>query len=83
MKSAEIETAYVGFRDVVVLDSSPDNISVCAGIISQDFQTPLSHINVLARNRGTPNMGLRGAFDNPTLRALDGKWVRFVVGAFE
>ena len=83
VKSAEIETDYVGFRDVVVLDSSPDNISVCAGIISGDFQTPLSHINVLARNRGTPNMGLRNAFDDPALRALDGKWVRFVVGAFE
>ncbi len=83
VKSAEIETAYVGFRDIVVLDSSPDNISVCAGIISQEFQTPLSHINVLARNRGTPNMGLRGAYDDPTLRALEGKWVRFVVGAFE
>jgi len=83
VKSAEIETAYVGFRDVVVLDSSPDNISVCAGIISQDFQTPLSHINVLARNRGTPNMGLRGAFDDTDLRALEGKWVHFVVGAFE
>jgi pyruvate, water dikinase len=83
VKSKEIETAYLGFRDIAVLDSSPDNISVCAGIISQDFQTPLSHINVLARNRGTPNMGLRGAFDNPALRALEGKWVRLTVGSFE
>jgi hypothetical protein len=81
--SAEIETAYAGFRDVVVLDSTPNDISVVAGIISQDFQTPLSHINVLARNRGTPNMGLRNAFTDPALRALDGKWVHLVVGAFE
>jgi hypothetical protein len=83
VRSAELETAYAGFRDVVVLDSTPDNISVVAGIISGDFQTPLSHINVLARNRGTPNMGLRGAFDAPALRALEGKWVHLVVGAFE
>ena len=83
VRSAEIETAYAGFRDIVVLDSTPDNISVVAGIISGDFQTPLSHINVLARNRGTPNMGLRNAFNDPALRALEGKWVRLVVGAFE
>ena len=83
MKSAEIETAYAGFRDIVVLDSTPDDIAVVAGIISQEFQTPLSHINVLARNRGTPNMGLRNAFNDPALRALDGKWVHLVVGAFE
>jgi hypothetical protein len=83
VKSAEIETAYAGFRDIVVLDLTPDNISVVAGIISEEFQTPLSHINVLARNRGTPNMGLRGAFNNPALRALEGKWVHLVVGSFE
>jgi pyruvate, water dikinase len=56
---------------------------VVAGIISQAFQTPLSHVNVLAGSRGTPNMGLRQAMTNPTLRALDGKWVHLVVGAFE
>jgi len=83
VKSAEIETAYAGFRDIVVLDSTPDNISVVAGIISGDFQTPLSHINVLARNRGTPNMGLRNAFTDPALRALEGKWVHLTVGSFE
>jgi hypothetical protein len=83
VKSEEIETAYAGFRDVVVLDSTPDNIAVVAGIISGDFQTPLSHINVLARNRGTPNMGLRGAFNDPALRALEGKWVHLVVDSFE
>ena len=66
-----------------MLDATPNDISVVAGIITQDFQTPLSHINVLARNRGTPNMGLRNAFNDPALRALDGKWVRLVVGAFE
>jgi pyruvate, water dikinase len=81
--SANIASAYVGFRDVVVLDATPNDISVTAGMISGEFQTPLSHINVLARNRGTPNMGLRNAFNDPALRALDGKWVRLVVGAFE
>jgi len=76
----ELHTTYLGFRDVVVLDKVPNDISVVSGIITEQFQTPLSHINVLSRNRGTPNMGLRGAFNNEALRVLEGSWVRFSVG---
>lgn len=78
--AAALETEYVTFRDIVVLDSVPNDISVTMGIITAEFQTPLSHINVLAQNRGIPNMGLRDAFDDQTLRELDGKWVRLRVG---
>jgi hypothetical protein len=56
---------------------------VVNGIITEEFQTPLSHINVLSRNRGTPNMGLRRAFNNAALRAMEGKWVKLTVGPFE
>jgi pyruvate,water dikinase len=83
VRSADLATTYVGFRDIVVLDSSPGDISATAGLISEEFQTPLSHINVLAQNRGTPNMGLRKAMTNPMLRALEGKWCELTVGAFE
>ncbi|MBC8131853.1 MAG: hypothetical protein H7X95_02645 [Deltaproteobacteria bacterium] len=81
VNAAALETAYVGFRDVVVLDRVPNDISVVSGMITEEFQTPLSHVNVLAQNRGTPNMGLRKATANPQLRALDGKWVNLTVGA--
>ncbi len=80
---AALEDTYVGFRDIVVLQSVPNDISVVSGIITEAFQTPLSHINVLSKNRGTPNMALRGAFSNEALRALDGKWVRLEVNAIE
>lgn len=76
-----LDKEYVSFRDIVVLDAVPNDISVVSGIITQDFQTPLSHINVLSQNRGTPNMGLRGAHSDPALRALEGKWVKLTVGA--
>jgi hypothetical protein len=79
----ELETEYVSYQDVVVLDSAPNDISVAQGIITSTFQTPLSHVNVLSQNRGTPNMALRGAFDNEDLRALEGKWVILEVGAFD
>jgi pyruvate, water dikinase len=78
--AASLDTAYVSFREIVVLDEVPNDISVTAGIITEMFQTPLAHINVLSQNRGTPNMGLRNAFSDSTLRALEGEWVRFTVG---
>ncbi|MCG8420345.1 MAG: PEP/pyruvate-binding domain-containing protein [Proteobacteria bacterium] len=81
--SAEtLDTSYVGFRDIVVLDAVPNDISVATGLITAQFQTPLSHVNVLSQNRGTPNMALRGAFDNTELRALDSKWVKLEVKPF-
>ncbi|MCP4871494.1 MAG: hypothetical protein GY898_22515 [Proteobacteria bacterium] len=81
--SDAMETALPWFREIVVLEAVPNDIAVVAGIVTEQFQTPLSHINVLSQNRGTPNMGLRGAFDDATLRALEGSWVELTVGPFE
>jgi hypothetical protein len=82
-KAANLETEYLSYEDVVVLDEAPNDITVVRGLITQEFQTPLSHVNVLSRNRRTPNMGLRGAMTNSDLLALDGKLVTLTVGASE
>jgi hypothetical protein len=82
-KAAELADIYLGYQDIAVLDQAPNDISVVAGLITEEFQTPLSHVNVLSQNRGTPNMGLRGAFENEQLRALDGKWAKLTVTATE
>lgn len=83
LRSVELEEVYVSSRDIVVLDTVPNDIAPVAGIITEEFQTPLSHINVLSRNRGTPNMGLKNARQQPKLAALeDGQNVRLTVGAF-
>ena len=81
--AAELETEFVNFRDIVVLDAVPNDISVTQGIITQTFQTPLAHINVLSQNRNIPNMALRDAWVNSNLRKLEGKWVRLTVGLFD
>jgi hypothetical protein len=81
--AAELDTDVLSFRDIAVLDTVPNDISVVMGIITGAFQTPLSHVNVLSQNRGTPNMALRDAYDDPELRALEGKWVRLEVGPFD
>lgn len=83
--TADLEdgTEVLNYRDIVVLDFVPNDIAVAAGIITDQLQTQLAHVNVLSQNRGTPNMGLRGAFQNEALRALEGKWVELRVGAFD
>ena len=37
-----LETSYVDFREIVVLDAVPNDISVVSGIITEEFSTPLS-----------------------------------------
>lgn len=81
--AAELDDSFLSFRDIAVLDTVPNDISVVMGIITSEFQTPLSHVNVLSQNRGTPNMALRDAYDNAELRALEGKWVHLVVTPFD
>jgi hypothetical protein len=81
--AAEVDGTYTPFREIVVLDAVPNDISIVSGIITAQFQTPLAHINVLSVNRGTPNMALSGATEDPTLRALEDKWVELTVGPFE
>lgn len=80
-KAADLDSHYVSYQDIVVLDEVPNDISVVQGIISQEFQTPLSHVNVLSANRHTPNMGLRNALANPQLLALKDKLVELTVGS--
>lgn len=81
LTAAELATTYVGPREIAVLDRVPNDLSVVAAVVTEEFQTPLSHVNVLSQQRGTPNMGLRDA--HALLAPYDGRWVRLEVGAFE
>lgn len=69
--------------DIVVLDRVPNDLTVVAGIVTAEFQTPLSHINVLSKNRGTPNMALVGAWTKDTLRAHEDQLVKLTVTPYE
>ena len=74
-----LDTARVRRTDIVVLSNPPLDLPVCAGVVTAEFQTPLSHLAVLASNRGTPDMALRDALHDARLRALDGRLVRLAV----
>lgn len=79
MTTTELEDQIPTYRDVLVIDAVPNDIAIVAALITAEFQTPLSHVNVLSQNRGTPNMALTGAMEDEVLRALEGKWVELTV----
>jgi hypothetical protein len=72
---AALPATYLGRHDLIILDGIPNDVSVVAGIITTEFQTPLSHINILSHNRHTPNMALKDGWTNPRLDSLLGELV--------
>ena len=64
-------------RDVIIFRSLPNEITRTAGIISETPQTPLSHVNLKAKQNNTPNAYIKGAISHPRLAPLMGKYVRF------
>ncbi|HOH76593.1 MAG TPA: PEP/pyruvate-binding domain-containing protein [Myxococcota bacterium] len=81
MRLEDLESTYVSRLDLVVLDRVPNDIPAVAGLVTGEFQTPLAHVNLLAEARGTPNMALSGAYDDPRFVEMDGQWARLLVRA--
>lgn len=79
MSPEELATAVVSFTDVLVLTRLPNWLPVVGGTITAELQTPLAHVSIAARTRGTPNMALLDAATSPEIAALIGKLVRFEV----
>jgi Pyruvate phosphate dikinase, AMP/ATP-binding domain/Lamin Tail Domain len=75
----EFRSTTLGPHDIVVTDGVPLDIPLIGGIITEALQTPLSHVNVLSRARGTPNMALRDAHTDPRIAPFLGELVRFEV----
>ena len=55
---------------VLILEEIPDYLPPSVALITTLPQTPLAHINVLAKNRGIPNVYLGGASSDPNLSQL-------------
>jgi len=67
--------------DIVILQESYPDITPVAGIVSTVFSTPLSHVNLRAREWGIPNAGLKGA--GTRYAPWDGKMVTLEVKDLE
>ncbi|MCU0654321.1 MAG: PEP/pyruvate-binding domain-containing protein [Polyangiaceae bacterium] len=79
--AADFDPSRLRPFDIVVLGALPEDIPVVSGVITDEIQAPLGHINVLCHNRKTPNMALRGASRRPEIAALEGKLVKLTVDA--
>lgn len=62
-------------NEVVLIHESLSDISPVAGIITEEFSTPLSHVSLRARAWGIPSVGLKGALEH--YKDLEGKIVYF------
>ncbi len=50
----EKEYTQIKPQDIIIIKGTPINVPLCQGIITNDFQTPFSHINALCHNRKIP-----------------------------
>ncbi|NQV87159.1 MAG: hypothetical protein HQ492_08790, partial [Woeseiaceae bacterium] len=76
----EVATATIEPTDIVVLPESIAELSPVAGILTLGEGNALSHLQLLARNFGIPNVAVDlGTID--LLRPLAGQQVVFVVGS--
>ena len=66
-------------RDVVIYTTAPNDLPHVAGVITEQPQTPLSHINLKAKQNDTPNAYLADARKRSDIKALLGETVRFEV----
>lgn len=67
--------------DVVIFRQIPNDLSHVAGVITEEPQTPLSHINLKAKQNDTPNAFLKDAATDPRVEPLIGKLVYYRVSA--
>jgi hypothetical protein len=65
----------IGFNEILVLDEVPVGLPPVAGIITSKPSTPLSHINLLAKGWGIPNVYIKNAQE--LLKQYNGWWVEF------
>ncbi len=77
--SAELQTAALGPDVIMVTDDVPNDIPLVGGLVTEAFQTPLSHVGVLSRNRGTPNMAVVEARKDPRIAPFFEKLIRLEV----
>jgi hypothetical protein len=69
------EHVEIGYNEILVLDEVPVQLPPVAGIITGKPSTPLSHINLLAKGWGIPNVYVKNAQE--LFKQYNGWWVEF------
>lgn len=66
-------------NEIIILTDNSLDVPIISGLITTQFQPPLSHLNILSKNRGTPNMQLTNALDRKLLKKHINKLVKLEV----
>ena len=66
-------------RDIVIFRNLPNDLTHVAGILTEVPQTPLSHVNLKAKQNNTPNAYLKDASRLPEIQELLGKYILFEI----
>ncbi|MFA7381634.1 MAG: PEP/pyruvate-binding domain-containing protein [Bacteroidia bacterium] len=66
-------------NDIVIIKGTPVQLPNCKAIISDAIQTPLSHINILCRNRGIPAAAYTRVWNDSRFLSLKDKMVSLVI----
>ncbi|MEO8073547.1 MAG: PEP/pyruvate-binding domain-containing protein [Acidobacteriota bacterium] len=69
------DTVEIGDNEILVLKELPMSLPPVRGIIVAESSTPLSHVNILAKGWGIPNVYIKDA--DKLLKEYDNRWVRF------
>lgn len=65
---------------IILLKGSSNEIPVCKGLVTDEFQTPLSHICLLTANRKTPCAANKKIFSIDSVLAMENRAVELIVG---
>lgn len=73
---------FLNYEDdcIYVLKGSPLIIPACQGIITDQFQTPLSHIQILAHNKRIPSLAFKDCWSE-SYQAMHNQWVHVHITA--
>jgi hypothetical protein len=62
--------ANVGPRDVLLIDSAPNDLGLVAGLVTRVPQSLGSHVNLRLREKGIPSAAVASIFENTVIAAL-------------
>ncbi len=68
------DTVEIGDNEIVILKELPESLPPVAGIIVAKPSTPLSHINILAKGWGIPNVYIKDA--DKLFKEFNTKWIK-------
>jgi pyruvate, water dikinase len=73
--SDDTDAENVGPRDVLVIESAPNDLGLVAGLVTRVPQSLGSHVNLRLREKGIPSAAVANVFDNAVIAALTDRLV--------